>query len=417
MNSKEIVSFDESASNHVCIVGAGPAGVILSILLARQGVPVTLLEAQNDFDRDFRGDTLHASSLEILQQIGFAEPVLELCHSKIQKFQFTTHEDNITMADFSILDTAYPYIALIPQQKFLTFMTDEARKFPNFRLIMNAKFHELIVKGDKVCGVKYRKDGSEHEVPACLVVGSDGRGSRVREKAGIKLGKTSPPMDVIWFKLPRNENMGAENHTGIQFGSGSMLVILDRGNDLQVGYVIVKGSYKALRENGIPALKNELIKIAPELEPSLSTLNDWSQCAILSVVTGRVEQWYKPGLLLIGDAAHVMSPVGGVGINYAIQDAVAAANVLTEPLCQKQVTETDLADVQHRRERSVRFIQSVQSLAQKRIIAGALKSDKAFRPPLIIRILTRFAFFRKRIAKTMAYGIQPEYLENRLAKN
>lgn len=407
-------AFDESADNHVCIVGAGPAGVILSILLARQGIPVTLLEAQANFARDFRGDTLHASTLETLNQIGLAEPVLELCHAKVGKFQFTSLEDKLTMADFSLLDTAYPYIALIPQEKFLAYITEEAKKFPNFRLIMNAKFHELIMQDNKVCGVKYKRDGAEYEVPASLVVGADGRGSRVREKAGIKLGKTSPPMDVIWLKLPRNENIGPENHTGIFFGTGILLVILDRGTELQIGYVIVKGSYKALREAGIPDLKKELVKMAPELESSLETFTDWSQCAILSVVTGRVAQWYKPGLLLIGDAAHVMSPVGGVGINYAIQDAVAAANVLTEPLRQKKVTEMDLADVQHRRERSVRFIQSVQSIIQKRIIASALKSDKPFRPPLVIRFLTKFSFFRRRMARTMGYGIHPEYLEKHL---
>ena len=402
---------NEYAPNHVCIIGAGPAGVVLAILLVRQGIPVTLLEAQADFDRDFRGDTLHASSLEILDQIGLAQPVLDLCHAKVDKFRFTSVEDRITMADFTRLDTPFPYIALIPQEKFLSFLTEEAKKYSGFRLIMNAKFHDLITNDNKVCGVKYMKDGTEHDIPAYLTIGADGRGSRVREKAGIKLGKSSPPMDVIWFKLPRAEHMGPENQTGGQFGKGTILALLDRGNELQIGYVIVKGSYKALREAGISALHDELIKLIPALQPSLTHLKDWSQCSILSVVTGRVEQWHKPGLLLIGDAAHVMSPVGGVGINYAIQDAAAVANVLTNPLRNQEVTEQDLAEVQLRRERPVRFIQSVQSIIQRRIIAGALNAEKPFRPPLLIRLLARFAFFQKGMARIMAFGLAPERVQ------
>lgn len=406
-------SFKATAHSHVCIVGAGPAGVILSILLARQGIPVTLLEGQADFDRDFRGDTLHASSMEIMGQMGIAESVLELCHARIDKFQLTTTEDKITMADFSRLKSSFPYVALIPQEKFLTFLTGEARKLPDFRLVMKARVHDLIWEDNKVCGVIYIKDDQANYVRACLTIGADGRGSTVRQKAGIKLGKTAPPMDVIWFKLPRDQNTGSGNATGARFGTGAMLAMLDRGYEWQLGFVILKGSYKSLREEGMASFHNELIKLAPELKPVLKDLKDWSQCAILSVVTGRVEQWYKPGLLLIGDAAHVMSPVGGVGINYAIHDAVAAANALIEPLLKRNISEMDLADVQYRRERPTRFIQAVQSIMQRRIIANALKSDKPFRPPLIVRILARFSFFQKKVARILAYGLQPETLKHR----
>ena len=402
----------ETANNHVCIAGAGPAGVMLSILFARKGIPVTLLEAQADFDRDFRGDTLHASALEILEQMGLAQEVLALCHAKAPRFQIITTQDTITMADFSRLDSPYPYIALIPQARFLEFLTEEAKKFPNFTLIMNAKVHGLIIENDRVCGISYTKDGKAHEVRATLTVGADGRGSRTRELAGIKLGKTTPPMDVIWFKLPRPASFGDQNATSGRFGTGTILAILDRGNELQCGYVVIKGSYKSLREQGMQALHADITNLMPELKESVTELKDWSQCAILSVVTGRVERWHRPGLLLIGDAAHVMSPVGGVGINYAIHDAVAAANVLTTPLLKGTVSDDDLHAVQLRRERAIRFIQSVQSIIQRRIIASALNANAPFRPPLLVRILARYGFFQKRLARIMAYGLDPERVEH-----
>jgi 2-polyprenyl-6-methoxyphenol hydroxylase-like FAD-dependent oxidoreductase len=402
------------SANQVCIAGAGPAGVVLSLLLARQGIPVTLLEAQSDFNRDFRGDTLHASALEILDQLDLAQAVLSLSHARVERFQITTAQGIITMADFSRLDSAFPYIALIPQARFLDFLTAEAKKLPAFSIIMNAKVHDLIIEDNQVRGVIYTKDGKYVELPARLTIGADGRGSRVRELAGIKLGKTTPPMDVIWFKLPRPETFGLANITGGRFGAGTILAILDRGNELQLGYVVVKGSFKALREQGIAALRDELCHLEQVLRECVGVLKDWSQCAILSVVTGRVECWHRPGLLLIGDAAHVMSPVGGVGINYAIHDAVATANLLTKPLLEGTVTDGDLHAVQLRRERATRFIQSVQSIIQRRIISSALKSSRPFHPPLLVRILTRFGFVQKIMARIIAYGLDPERIEPEL---
>lgn len=395
-------------NNHVCIVGAGPAGVVLSILLARQGIRVTLLEAQADFNREFRGDTLHASSLEILAQMGLAESILKLCHARISKFQFSTVASKITMADFSLLKTSFPYVALIPQEKFLTYLVNEADKLPSFHRIMNAKVHDLIIRNGKVCGVIYMKDGTMHEVNACLTVGADGRGSRVREQAALKLIKTMPPMDVIWFKLPKEHDPLTGNSTGGRFGVGTMLAMLDRDHEWQLGFVILKGSYRTLRERGMEYFHDELLKLAPELIKSLQYLKDWSQCSILSVVTGRVDCWHKPGLLLVGDAAHVMSPVGGIGINYAIHDAVATANLLTEPLLSGNIKETDLAEIQKRRERPVRFIQTVQSVMQRQIISSALKSEQQFRPPVLVRILAGFTVFQKIMAYMLAYGLRPE---------
>lgn len=397
----------------VCVVGAGPAGMVLSILLARQGIPVTLLEAQADFNREFRGDTLHASSLEILQQLGYAEPVLKLCHARISKFRFAGNFSSITLADFSLLDSSFPFVALIPQERFLTFLSKEADKLPSFRRIMNATAHQLIMKNDRVCGVIYMKDGTMHEIHAGLIVGADGRGSGIREKANIKLIKTTPPMDIIWFKLPKEHDPRAENATGGRFGVGAMLAMLDRDHEWQLGFVIMKGSYKTLREKGMTAFHDELLKLAPELKASLQYLEDWSQCSILSVVTGRAQRWYKPGLLLIGDAAHVMSPVGGVGINYAIHDAVAAANILTRPLLAGDVKETDLAAVQKRREHSIRFIQTVQAIMQRQIISSALHSGRPFKPPILLWLLARFTSFQRKMAYLLAYGLRPESLKDR----
>ena len=403
--------YRDTAPNHVCVVGAGPAGVILSILLARQGIPVTLLEAQADFNREFRGDTLHASSLDILDQMGFAESVLNLCHARIGEFQLSSVANSITVADFSLLKASFPYVALIPQEKFLTYLAVEADKLPFFHRVMNAKVHDLIIKNNKICGVTCMRDGVIHKVHACLTIGADGRGSRVREKADLKLIKTTPPMDIIWFKLPKKHDLHGRNATGGRFGVGTLLAMLDRDHEWQLGFVILKGSYKLLREKGMEVFHDELLKLAPELKTSLQYLVEWSQCSILSVVTGRVDRWYKPGLLLIGDAAHVMSPVGGIGINYAIHDAVATANILIEPLLSGDIGETNLADVQKRRERPVRFIQAVQSIMQKQIIRSALKSGQPFNPPVILRFLAGFTAFRRIVAYMLAYGLQPELLK------
>ena len=233
--------FDESAQNHVCIVGAGPAGVVLALLLARQGIPVTLLEGQADFDRDFRGDTLHASSLEIFNQLGLAESILKLSLGKLEKLQFDSADSSITIAEFTSLDTAYPYVALIPQEQLLNFLTEEAKKLPNYRLLMNAKVTDLIREENQTRGVIYKHEGQEKKISAYLTIGADGRGSTVRQKAGIKLGKTSPPMDVIWFKLPRDLDNVLGKAAEIRFGSGTMLVMIDRGDEWQMGFVVMKG--------------------------------------------------------------------------------------------------------------------------------------------------------------------------------
>lgn len=395
----------------VCIIGGGPAGVIGAYLFALRGVSVVLLEGKPDFNREFRGDTLHASSLEILEQMGLVDEVLEQANSKIQDLSFTFPNKVMTVADFSLMDSKFPYVAIIPQDKFLSYIVEKAKELPNFNVLMGAQVRELREADGKVAGVKFAYDGNDHELAASLTVGADGRGSTARRLAKIDLGKTSPPMDVVWFRLPIPENADIKEAVSGRIGSGTMIIIINRKEYLQIGYVIMKGGYKQLREKGIEHFHNVIKELELLLGDLVTDIKDWSEMAILSVVTGRVERWYKEGLLLIGDAAHIMSPVGGVGINYAIQDAVAMVNQLADRIKDNNLSTADLAEVQNRRERAVAVIQGFQSFIQKRIIADALKSDEPFEPPLPMKVISKVPFIRKRVAHFLAYGLRHEKVE------
>jgi 2-polyprenyl-6-methoxyphenol hydroxylase-like FAD-dependent oxidoreductase len=394
----------EARETTCCIVGGGPGGAVLALLLARKNIPVILLEAHEDFDRDFRGDTIHPSVLEVMNQLGLAERLLELRHSKIHQFTFMTPGGPLTMADFSRLKTKFPFIALIPQVHFLEFIMEEAKCYPNFQLTMGARVEELIEEDGVVRGVRYREKDGWHEVRAVLTIGADGRGSRLRHLTGMAAVKTSPPMDVLWFRLPRHAN-DPEGVLG-RFGQGHFIVMLDRLDEWQVAYLILKGSYQQVRAAGLEALRKSFSEIAPEYASRTEHLKDWKQVAILSVESSRLERWYQPGLLLIGDAAHVMSPVGGVGINYAIQDAVVTANVLLEPLREEKVRTTDLRGVQEEREWPTRVIQWLQTLIQKRIIANALDANQTFQLPLFVRILLKVPFLRDLPTRIIAFGVR-----------
>jgi 2-polyprenyl-6-methoxyphenol hydroxylase-like FAD-dependent oxidoreductase len=387
-----------------CVVGGGPAGVMLSLLLARKGVPVVLLEAHEDFDRDFRGDTLHPSVLELMDELGLAERLHEFRHSKIHTGTFMTGEGSFQLADFRRLKTRFPYIMMLPQKEFLAFVVEEARAFPSFELRMGARVEGLIEEGGVVRGVRYEDDRGKRELRATLTVGADGRGSRVRHLGGFELQKTSPPMDILWFRIPRNEG---DPEGGVAFfGGGHGLVMLDRGHQWQAAYVILKGSYSQVRAAGIDTLRRSLAAVMPRFAARFDELKDWKQVSMLSVESSRVRRWHKPGLLLIGDAAHVMSPVGGVGINYAIQDAVVAANVLAEPLKAGTLTEADLAEVQRQREWPTRLIQALQTQIQKRLIAGALDPNRSFKLPLAFRLLLRLPFLRDLPARIIGFGFK-----------
>lgn len=386
------------------IVGAGPAGAVLGLLLARAGVAVTLLESHPDFDRDFRGDTVHPPTLELLARLGLSDRLHAIPHAKVRAFRLHTKSRSYTLAEMSRLKTAFPYVLMVPQSKLLELLTDEARKFPTFRLVMQANVQRLIESDGVVRGVQYRGiENTWHEVRAGLTVAADGRFSKVRHQAGIEPVKTAPPMDVLWFRLPKaaaDPGGSAE----LYIGGGHFAVVLDRGTEWQVGYVILKGSFAAVKAAGIPAVQRGMAEVVPWLADRVGHLHDWSQVAVLNVESSRVPTWHKPGLLLIGDAAHVMSPVAGVGINVAIQDAVAAANLLTAPLRRGGVTESDLAAIQAQREPAVRTIQRIQRVMQDRIAAPGLDAGREFRPPWWLRLATSIPILRDIPARMLAFG-------------
>jgi 2-polyprenyl-6-methoxyphenol hydroxylase-like FAD-dependent oxidoreductase len=398
----------DSVETTCCVVGAGPGGAILSLLLARQGIPVILLEAHDDFDRDFRGDTIHPSVLHLMDELGLAERLLQLRHSKLHTATVVTPDGPITFADFRRVDKKFPFIMMVPQAHFLEFITNEAKQYPSFRLLMGASVQELIEEDEIVRGVRYRADDGWHEVRATLTVGADGRSSRIRKLAEFKPIKTSPPMDILWFRIPRNPD-DPEGVLGY-LGRGHGLVLLDRLTEWQAGFIIIKGSYSQIRAAGLEALRKEIAGLMTAFADRIEHLKDWKQVSVLSVESGRVPTWHKPGLLLIGDAAHVMSPVGGVGINYAIQDAVVAANVLTEPLKAGRVTTDALAEVQMQREFPTKVIQWLQAQGQKRVIAAALRSNQQLRVPWFVRLLLRAPFIGDLPARLIAHGVKTVHI-------
>jgi 2-polyprenyl-6-methoxyphenol hydroxylase-like FAD-dependent oxidoreductase len=393
-----------------CVVGGGPAGVIVALLMARQGVRVNLLEMHRTFDREFRGDTIHPSTMEILDQVGLADRVLELPHAKAPTFSLVSSEGRFVVADLSRLKTRFPYITLMPQAQLLDFLVEESRKLPTFQVIMNANVQELIEEGGVVRGVRYTTaDGEAKEVRALLTIGADGRFSRVRRLAGFEPVKQAPPMDVLWIRLPRDASAPHEGSGEIYFANGEFVVLFGRGDYWQVGYVIPKGGYQRLKTAGVEALKQAVARVAPPVEHAVPHLKDWTDVSLLSVESSRVPQWSRAGLLLIGDAAHVMSPVGGVGINYAVQDAVAASNLLGPKLKAGRIEPADLEAVQRKREPAVKKIQSIQAMLQKRIVREALAdSGRPFRVPLAIRIVSRIPILSAVPARVIGFGFDRE---------
>ncbi len=393
-----------------CIVGGGPAGALLALLLARKGIPVMLLEAHMDFDREFRGDTLHPAAMHIMDELGLADRLLQIRHTELRKASLQTVAGTVPFIDFTHLKTKYPYITVMAQSQFLDFIVGEAKHYPNFQLIFGAQVDELIEEDGQIRGVHYHGHDGWYEVRAMLTVGADGRFSRLRRLAGFEPVKTSPPMDILWFRFSRKESDPVESIGG-RLGDKMILALINRFDYWQIGYIIPKGNYQRVRAAGMDSLRQSIAKTVPEFVDRVEELQDWKQISVLSVESSRLTRWYRPGLLLIGDAAHVMSPVGGVGINYAIQDAVAAANLLTEKLKHGTLRTQDLAKVQHQRELPTRIIQTVQTFVQERLLSTVLRADKPFVIPVWFQLLFRIPIIRAIPARLVAFGLFPTHLK------
>jgi len=349
-----------------CIAGGGPAGAVLGLLLARRGLDVVVLEKHADFLRDFRGDTIHPSTMETLDELGLADAFLALGPNRVPVLRGTSPSGAIVLADFRGLRSRFPYIALIPQWDFLDFITGEAARYPGFHLLMSTEATDLLVEDGAVQGVRCTSVDGPDEVRAPLTIAADGRSSVLRDRAGLPLVTTSPPIDVLWFRLPRAA--GEPEDSAGYVGGGHVVAMINRRDYWQIAYTIPKGSARRLMAGGIEALRASLRELVPELGARIELLSSWEQVSLLSVRANRLRSWYRPGLLCIGDAAHAMSPVGGVGINFAIQDAVAAANVLAEPIRRGEVTARHLRAVQRQRAWQVRLMQRFQAVA----LRGAL---------------------------------------------
>ena len=404
----------ETISVQCCIAGGGPAGMMLGLLLARAGVSVLVFEKHEDFLRDFRGDTLHPSTLEIMHELGVLERFLRLPHQKVSRINARFGDLEFTVADFSHLPTQCRYVAFMPQWDFLNFLVEEGSRHPGFQVRMSAEVTELIEHEGSIVGLRAETPQGPLNVRAALVVGADGRHSTVRQRAGLSVEEFGAPMDVLWFRLSRRPGDPVDPMG--RFDAGRIFIMLNRGDYWQCGFVIAKGSLGELRALGLPAFRDSVAKLAPFAADRVHELLDWGPIKLLTVQVDRLRQWHKPGLLCIGDAAHAMSPVGGVGINLAIQDAVATANLLWQPLRDGRVTDADLAKVQARRAWPTTMTQRVQLTVQNRIIRSVLNSNVPLQPPYALRLLARFPFLRRIPARMIGLGVRPEHVRTPVGK-
>ena len=398
----------KKVSVRCCVAGGGPAGIMLGLLLARAGVEVLVLEKHADFLRDFRGDTIHPSTLEVMHDLGFLEDLLKLPHQKAPRLNAQVGGLALTVADFTHLPTRCRFIAFMPQWDFLNFLAQRGARYPTFTLRMRAEVTGLIEEAGRVIGLHATTSDGPLEVRASLVVAADGRHSVVRAKAGLRVDEFGAPMDVLWFRLSRLR--GDPEDPVARFEMGRIFIMLNRGEHWQCGFVIPKGSVEQLRERGLEPFRQSVAQLAPFAADRVGELREWDAIKLLTVRVDRVRQWYRPGLLCIGDAAHAMSPVGGVGINLAIQDAIAAANLLAAPLRADRVTVEDLRRVQRRREWPTRVTQRFQIFAQNRVIGRVLGSADQLSPPFLLRLLARFPFLSRIPARLIGIGVRPEHV-------
>ncbi|HEY4890739.1 MAG TPA: FAD-dependent oxidoreductase [Reyranella sp.] len=396
-----------------CIVGGGPAGMMLGFLLARTGVRSVVLEKHGDFLRDFRGDTVHPSTLNVMDELGLLDEFLKLPHQEVSRFGAQFGEEHVHVADFSHLPVRCGFIALMPQWDFLDFLAAQGKRYPAFTVLMHAEATGLIEEGGKVTGVQATVDGKPQEIRADLVVGADGRHSTVRVSAGFDVKVLGAPMDVLWFRLTHKPTDKAE--TMGRFDRGSILVMLDRGDYWQCAYVIAKGSAETLKAAGIEKFRAKIAGLMPFLADRVHELATIDDLKLLTVGVERLEKWWRPGLICIGDAAHTMSPIGGVGVNIAVQDAVAASNILAAPLREGRLKDSDLEAVQAHRLWPVRATQAIQVFLQNRMIAPTLAGTRPLRPPLAARLLNAVPYLRRIPARVLGLGVQPEHVKTKPA--
>lgn len=396
----------------VCVVGGGPAGMMLGYLLARRGIQVTVLEKHRDFFRDFRGDTVHPSTLEVLKELGLLEEFLDLPHQEVSSLAVIVGDNKFQVADFRHLPVTSKFVALMPQWDFLNFLSSHAKTFASFQLLLQHEATDLVREGERITGVIAQNEGREVQIRADLVVGCDGRHSVVRKAAGLEVIEHGVPVDVLWFRISRKPDDPAQVLGNVNYGRA--LILIDRSDYFQAGLVIRKGSYEEIKTRGLAAFRADLHQIAPYLGDRVNELKDWEQVKILTVQINRLRRWYRPGLLCIGDAAHAMSPAGGVGINLAIQDAVATANLLTGPLQTRPISEAALAKVQKRREFPTRVTQSIQLLAH-RGLARVFDNPGPIEAPWQVHAITRIPGIHRALGYAVGVGVRPEHVRDKPA--
>jgi 2-polyprenyl-6-methoxyphenol hydroxylase-like FAD-dependent oxidoreductase len=405
-----------TVQTHCCIVGGGPAGMMLGYLLGRAGIETVVLEKHADFFRDFRGDTVHPSTLQVMDELGLIDGFLKVPHQRLQKLEGRFGDENVRVADLSRLNVKYPFIAMMPQWDFLNFLRESGGRFPSFKVMMNTNATDLVWSGDTVVGVNADTPEGPVEIRAGLTIACDGRHSVMRERARLDVEEIGAPMDVLWFRAGRRPNETENLFARVQ--TGKMLVTFDRGDYWQCAYLIAKGQYDAVKARGLDAFRNDVTRMAAVLSAGMSDVKTWDDVKLLTVAINRLKRWTRPGLLCIGDAAHAMSPVGGVGVNIAIQDAVATANLLAAKLVtlkgsQGCPSEQELDAVQKRRTFPVRMTQAMQVAVQNNLISRVIKpGDKPLRVPIFLRLISSVPWLQTLAGRLVAVGVRPEHVHS-----
>ncbi|MCJ9701929.1 MULTISPECIES: FAD-dependent oxidoreductase [unclassified Bradyrhizobium] len=397
-----------------CIVGGGPAGMMLGYLLGRAGIEVVVLEKHADFFRDFRGDTVHPSTLQVMDELGLIDEFLKLPHQRLQKMDGLFGGTPVRIADLSRLNTKYPFIAFMPQWDFLNFLREAGRRFASLEVMMSTEAVDLIRCGETIAGVRAKTPDGILAIEADLTIACDGRHSTVRERAGLAVEEIGAPMDVLWFRAGRKSDETENVFARVE--PGKMMITFNRGDYWQCAYVIAKGQHEAVKARGLQALLDDVVRMAPILRSGIADVKSFDDVKLLTVAINRLKRWTRPGLLCIGDAAHAMSPIGGVGVNLAVQDAVATANLLADKMQHGCPSENDLDAIRRRREFPVKMTQRMQEIVQNNIISGALQSgDRPLKVPLIVRLITALPWLQGIPARLLALGVRPEHVHSRAA--